>query len=59
MNLSAPFVRRPVGTVLLTVFMEELPEARRSRVGWFLGGTATYAALLVAVTVLEGGTGAG
>lgn len=44
------------GSVLLTVFAEELPHAGRSRLGWFLGGLATYAVLLAVLTLVEGPT---
>jgi len=42
------------GAILLNVFKEELPDPRRSRFGWFLAGVVLYAALLLAVTVVEG-----
>jgi hypothetical protein len=38
------------GSVLLNVFKEEVPDARRSSFAWFLAGAAIYAALLGAVT---------
>ncbi len=41
------------GSVLLNVFKEELPSARRSSFGWFLAGLALYAALLTLVTALS------
>ncbi|WP_298459304.1 hypothetical protein [uncultured Cellulomonas sp.] len=41
------------GTVLLTVFQEELPRAGRSRVWPFLSGLAGYSAVLVALALLE------
>lgn len=44
------------GSVLLTVFQEELPQAGRSRVGPFLGGLGLYALLLVALALLEPGS---
>lgn len=44
------------GTVLLTVFKEELPSARRSRFGWFLAGLVGYSALLIMLTVVSGGS---
>lgn len=40
------------GSVLLNVFKEELPSARRSSLPWFLVGLVSYAALLAAVTAL-------
>ncbi|WP_250447968.1 hypothetical protein [Actinotalea sp. C106] len=43
------------GSVLLTVFQEELPQAGRSRVGPFLAGVVGYAVLLVLVAVLAHG----
>ncbi|MDT0166682.1 hypothetical protein Q9R32_14080 [Actinotalea sp. AC32] len=41
------------GSVLLTVFQEELPEAGRSRVGPFLVGLGGYAVLLVVLAALD------
>ena len=41
------------GSVLLNVFKEELPSARRSSFGWFLAGLVLYAALLTVVTALS------
>jgi hypothetical protein len=38
------------GSVLLNVFKEELPDARRSSFPWFLAGAGLYAGLLAAVT---------
>ena len=41
------------GGILLNVFKEEIPSARRSHVGWFTFGLVLYAALLALVTVAE------
>ena len=41
------------GSVLLNVFKEEIPSARRSSFRWFLTGLLGYAALLTTVTALE------
>lgn len=41
------------GSVLLNVFKEELPDARRSHFGWFLAGLVLYAALLLLVTAVR------
>ncbi|SFO98447.1 hypothetical protein SAMN04488047_101719, partial [Tranquillimonas alkanivorans] len=43
------------GSVVLNVIKEELPEERESRFWAFALGTAGYAALLLAITVQEGG----
>lgn len=43
------------GSVLLNVFKEEIPSARRSSLPWFLIGLALYAALLAVVTYLGEG----
>lgn len=40
------------GGILLNVFREEIPSARRSHFGWFAGGSALYAVLLTLVTVV-------
>lgn len=40
------------GSVLLNVFKEEIPAARRSSLPWFLTGLVAYAALLAALTAL-------
>jgi zinc transporter ZupT len=40
------------GSVLLNVFKEEIPSARRSSLPWFLAGLVSYAALLAGVTAL-------
>jgi hypothetical protein len=40
------------GSILLNVFRQELPTARRSSLPWFLTGLALYAALLAVVTGL-------
>lgn len=40
------------GTVLLTVLKEELPTARASRFGWFLGGLVVYSVLLIGLILL-------
>jgi hypothetical protein len=42
------------GSVLLNVFKEELPSARRASFGWFLAGLVLYGALLTLVTALAG-----
>lgn len=47
------------GTVLLTVFKEELPTARRSRFGWFLVGLVGYAVLLVVLAAVAPGAEGG
>lgn len=41
------------GSILLNVFKEELPSARRSSFAWFLVGLVLYAALLAATTAAE------
>lgn len=41
------------GSILLNVFKEELPEARRSSFTWFLVGSCFYAGLLVLITALS------
>ena len=41
------------GSVLLNVFKEELPDARRSSFPWFLAGLVLYAVLLLAVTAVQ------
>ncbi|HEX2174947.1 MAG TPA: hypothetical protein VHG70_03460 [Nocardioidaceae bacterium] len=41
------------GSVLLNVFKEEIPTARRSSLPWFLSGLVAYAALLAALTALR------
>jgi hypothetical protein len=41
------------GSVMLNVFKEEIPSARRSSLPWFLTGLAAYAALLAGVTAIE------
>ncbi|MEX2291558.1 MAG: hypothetical protein WD794_14700 [Mycobacteriales bacterium] len=41
------------GSVLLNVFKEEIPSARRSHFGWFATGLVLYAVLLAAVTASE------
>jgi small-conductance mechanosensitive channel len=43
------------GSVLLTVFQEELPRAGRSRLGPFLGGLLGYSVLLVLLTLVDPG----
>ncbi|WP_435746168.1 hypothetical protein [Nocardioides sp. SYSU DS0663] len=43
------------GSVMLNVFKEELPSARRSSTTWFFVGLGFYAALLLGVTALGGG----
>lgn len=40
------------GTVLLTVFKEELPSARRSRFGWFALGLVVYSAVLITLATV-------
>lgn len=40
------------GSVLLNVFKEEIPSARRSSLPWFLAGLVSYAALLAGATAL-------
>lgn len=45
------------GSVLLTVFQEELPRAGRSRVWPFLSGLAGYSAVLVVLALLEPASG--
>lgn len=42
------------GSVLLTVFQEELPHAGESRLGAFLAGLGGYSALLVVMAAVEG-----
>ena len=42
------------GSILLNVFKEEIPSARRSHFGWFAGGLAGYALLLGLVTATAG-----
>lgn len=41
------------GSVLLNAFKEEIPDARRTSLPWFLTGLALYAALIAGVTLLE------
>ncbi|HWG93255.1 MAG TPA: hypothetical protein VNU66_03380 [Mycobacteriales bacterium] len=41
------------GSILLNVFKEEIPSARRSHFGWFAAGLALYALLLGGVTALQ------
>lgn len=41
------------GSILLNVFKEEVPGARRSSFAWFLTGLVVYAALLATVTALS------
>ena len=41
------------GSILLNVFKEELPSARRSSFGWFLVGLVLYGTLLAATTAAE------
>lgn len=41
------------GSILLNVFKEELPDARRSHFGWFVVGLVLYAALLLLVTAVQ------
>lgn len=43
------------GSVLLNVFKEEIPAARRSSFPWFVTGLGSYAALLVTITALGHG----
>ena len=38
------------GSILLNVFKEEIPSARKSHFGWFVAGLASYALLLGVVT---------
>lgn len=40
------------GSVLLTVFKEELPAARKSRFGWFLIGLAGYSTVLILLAIV-------
>ena len=42
------------GNILLNVFKEEIPSARRSHFGWFAAGLAGYALLLGLVTAAAG-----
>jgi hypothetical protein len=42
------------GGILLNVFKEEIPSARRSSLRWFTVGLVSYALLLGAIVVLEG-----
>lgn len=41
------------GSVMLNVFKEEIPAARKSSMPWFLTGLAVYAALLTGITALQ------
>ena len=43
------------GSVLLNVFKQEIPSARRTSLPWFLTGAGVYAGLLVAVTAFGHG----
>ena len=47
------------GSILLNVFKEEIPSARRSHFGWFVAGVAGYALLLGLVTATAHSSGAG
>lgn len=50
MTLATAFLG---GSILLNVFKEELPAARRSSFPWFLAGLLLYGALLAVTTAAE------